>query len=445
MEQTLLHASELGFSDVVVFMLSKGVDPDVRGQGIHETGLTYASIHGYTDIVKLLLSAGANPAAHRGVALSMAISHGRLDIVDLFVQTGADVNGKVVSIPAHFVRHGSHVRTEDWTNLICGVRGGNLGIVRLLLNAGADVTYRHSRALLIAVRMGRVDLARVLLHWGANIDGDEGRRPIVEAAYDGDIALVRFLLEEGADGRVDDDDALLEACRHNHNDVAALLLSHGADVHCQDGACLVGAAKQGYLQVVWTLMKAGADPNAQAGRALSKTVKAGHYHVALYLLGEGAKLRIRTALIYAATSRRSDLVNILLTHLQNNIQVLADVWGRKFIRDPAYSDISSEFLEEGLIPVAWPRVIMSLATCGEPHAAKCLRQLLWNIGRAERRDGKYWGVVQRAAEEAARLGHGRVVNVMIRASEGRIGIEKVGELQALMLARVLPRWEAVEG
>ncbi|KAJ3033174.1 hypothetical protein HDV00_006671 [Rhizophlyctis rosea] len=436
-EETLINVSELGLLNMVSLFLSEAVDPNARGQMIFETALAKACSNGHVELVKLLLAAGASATAHRGVALCMAVGYGASEIVPLLLDAGADVDGEVVAIPANFLERGENVRGW-WNILICGVRSGNLSVVRQLLGAGAHASFRYSHALWMAARLGRVDHARVLRNWGADANGDWGKRPLVEAAIHGHLPMVRFLLDEGgADLHADDDTALLEACRYNHVGILTYLLGIGANVHCHRGRSMVLAAEQGFVGIMRELVAAGADVNALGGKALSRAAGRGFYWAVMWLTHHGANTRLRAALLHAAQNKRLNIVELIFPHMDDNSQALSDVWGRRYIRDPQYLEITRYLLEGRLIPDGWARVITSLATCGADHARSCLKLLLANIRKAGRRDDRYFRVVERAAEEAAKLGHGDIVHLLVVASAGRIGCEKAGRLMATAAAAIL--------
>ena len=95
--------------------------------------------------------------------------------------------------------------------------------------------------------------------------------PLIEAAREGDLALVRSLLSGGADPRAASGDgmtALHWAAQSGSLEIAQALLDAGADV---DATTRIGshtalhvAARGGHVNVARALVSAGGDPNARA-------------------------------------------------------------------------------------------------------------------------------------------------------------------------------------
>lgn len=136
--------------------------------------------------------------------------------------------------------------------LLCGVLHGDVAMVRYLCERGADVHWRgrEADALLLAVKTGRLPLARLLLDAGADVN-------------------VRF---GDSNGVVDDNDlctALTLAVRNKDADMARLLIERGANVNvfataAKDdvyGTHLVQACLAGAVDCAQLIARAGADPN----------------------------------------------------------------------------------------------------------------------------------------------------------------------------------------
>uniref|UniRef100_J3NFA8 Serine/threonine-protein kinase BSK1-like TPR repeats domain-containing protein n=1 Tax=Oryza brachyantha TaxID=4533 RepID=J3NFA8_ORYBR len=110
---TLLHAAAVkGYSEVVRFLLSRGVD--VNAESVMGTPLTLATYRGYDSTVKILLEHNADPNKESnslfGAPLDMALTCSSVSCVKLLVQAGADV--KVEGPHNHSVRAAEKGLTE---------------------------------------------------------------------------------------------------------------------------------------------------------------------------------------------------------------------------------------------------------------------------------------------------------------------------------------------
>ena len=129
-------------------------------------------------------------------------------------------------------------------------------------------------------------------------------RELIEAASDGQLAVVRQLLDRGA----------------NVNAAIAT-----------EGSPLIGAARHGHQDVVERLIARGADPNLAVqldGNALIMAAKSGHRRVVEILLDNGARIDEivpgdENALISASAAGRIDVVRVLI---RRGADVNARVW-----------------------------------------------------------------------------------------------------------------------
>ena len=73
---------------------------------------------------------------------------------------------------------------------------------------------------------------------------------LIKSAREGELEVVRLLLDRGADVHAKNDDALQWAAYNDHLEVVRLLLDRGADVHSMNDDALQWAAEMGHLEVV---------------------------------------------------------------------------------------------------------------------------------------------------------------------------------------------------
>ena len=168
-------------------------------------------------------------------ALMWAAMEGRLQVVEFLVEHGADVNA----------------RTENGTTALIAAAGkGQLQVVEFLVEHGADINARTDEgqtSLAAAISGGRsasvrfLSLVRFLVNIGADIIAEDGETALMQAAREGDLAVMRLLVDRGADVNARTDrgwTALMSAASGElvgYKEAAVrFLVEHGADIHAQD-------------------------------------------------------------------------------------------------------------------------------------------------------------------------------------------------------------------
>jgi len=180
--------------------------------------LLIATYAGKQDLVRLLLERSARPSFFEACALGLVAD----------VRRHLRENPGVVGAYAH----------DGWPPLHLAAYFGHRETAEALLDAGADVLAiaRNAEANLAinAAAAGpradrRPDIIRLLIARGCPVDGrgsPSGHTPLHEATYNGDQALVRFLLDRGADRSLrtgEGETALDIAGKHGRHEVARLL------------------------------------------------------------------------------------------------------------------------------------------------------------------------------------------------------------------------------
>jgi len=214
----LLGAIRRGDAKFVGDLLAAGPDlanaRDERGN----SPLLIAIYTGQHDIVRLLLERGVRASFLEACALGLV----------------ADVRRELRDDPG-LVGQWSH---DGWPPLHLAAFFGHRETAEVLLDAGADVraVARNAEANLAinAAAAGaradrRPEIVRLLIARGSPVDGrgsPAGHTPLHEAAFNGDLALARLLLDSGADRslRTPEGDTPLDiATKHKRVEVVRLL------------------------------------------------------------------------------------------------------------------------------------------------------------------------------------------------------------------------------
>ncbi|XP_014270909.1 ankyrin repeat domain-containing protein 17 isoform X5 [Halyomorpha halys] len=318
-ESALTLACYKGHLDMVRFLLEAGADQEHKTDEMH-TALMEASMDGHVEVARLLLDSGAQvnmPTDSFESPLTLAACGGHVDLALLLIERGANIE---------------EVNDEGYTPLMEAAREGHEDMVAVLLVKGANINAQteetQETALTLACCGGFLEVANFLIRNGAEIELGAST-PLMEAAQEGHLELVRYLLEANANVNAQTqtgDTALTYSCENGHTDVARLLLQYGADLeHESEGGRtpLMKACRAGHLCTVKFLIQHKANVNKQTTNndhtPLSLAAAGGHIAVVELLLANNAnpfhKLKDNsTMLIEAAKGGHTNVVQLLLDY-----------------------------------------------------------------------------------------------------------------------------------
>ena len=254
-EGDLITAAEKGDLPRVKALISAGVDVNAKSSDEDgDTALIKACETGYPEIVRTLISAKADVNAksnETGETALIAICtvgragfvevNTRLEIARAIVDANADVSARDKILGA--------------TALIRAYWNANL--TKMLLDSGADkneTNHKGYTPLIIAAENGSVEVVKQLLDAGAEVNAYEhnnGETALIAATDQGKRDIVKMLVERGASINSPD-----------HRDYYFLNISAPRQIweakQLKNATPLIYAARDGYTDIVKDLLEAGA-------------------------------------------------------------------------------------------------------------------------------------------------------------------------------------------
>lgn len=321
-ETVLMTAARSGSLGAVRALLAKGVDPNAREE--HEqTALMWAAAEGHAAVVAALLEAAADLHAQLKSGFTpifFAAREGHIAVVRALLAAGADVHAPLQGTKDEsgaFVNNASYRPIDEGVSLLLmAVRNGHFELAVDLVKAGADPndqrtgfaplhtmswvrkpdkSDRGDPAPIGSGNLTSLEFVRELVKLGADVNlrlaegaprqpnsgsslTSGGATPFLLAADRGDVALMRLLLELGADPfipNLDHSTALMAATglgttspeEEGGTEAEAfiateLLLDLGADINAvnvEGDTAMHGAASGSFPTVVQLLADRGAD------------------------------------------------------------------------------------------------------------------------------------------------------------------------------------------
>jgi len=320
----LFNAAVSGHADIVELLINKGADINMPSQ-VGRTPIAMAKGKRMTEVVDILRQHGAKETLH-GAAAS-----GDKEGVERLIAQGADLNAKDNNgqTPLHLsilnrragqarwvlISQGADVnaKTNDGrTPLIMAVTRGDQYLEEVLIANGADITVKDNRGrtlLQLAQEKGHTEIIELLKRHGAKEDAagipeeSQPTKSLHQAAGDGDLEQVKWLIAGGADVNAEDEERqtpLHLAAEHGYTDVARALIANGADVNAEEfewhDTPLHVAAEKGHKDTVELLTAEGGNVNTKNQRGwtpLHYASSFGQKEVAELLIAKGADVNAK--------------------------------------------------------------------------------------------------------------------------------------------------------
>jgi ankyrin repeat protein len=375
---TALHwAAENGHKPIVQLLIDAGAPLNCRNRS-DQTPVDLAMSEEHKEIVKLFVNLDADVSIH------MATFAGQLEKVKRFIKNGIDINSEDkkgrtplflacyndnIDLVSSLLTNGAKVNANDnfgLTPLHVAAKNGYANIVELLIEKGANVNaeasdglelyelhneYRRPGSRPLHLAVSYIDVIKLLVSNGADINAKDegGQTPLQKAvfhgdknvvdfliaqgaeigihlaAYIGNYAKVKSLIEKGADpnSRNNDGDSVLDlAVSGGHKEIAKLLIDSGANLNAKNRmgqTPLHIAARTGYKDIAELLIDKGANVNISNNEGRTPLLEAaysGHKDLVALFVSNGADLNAKaqngmTALDYAIRSGFNDIVELL--------------------------------------------------------------------------------------------------------------------------------------
>jgi ankyrin repeat protein len=270
-EAALVSAINHGDTASVVALINAGVDVNAK-DGLGRAPLTWAAQWGRVDIIEVLVRAGADPNVKDQLGwtpITLAFDDYHFDAVQALIKAGADRS----QIP-------KDLNAKDkagFTPLVEVLRRNDMSSVRALFQLGLDPNSREEsgRTLLEwAAFQGNVELVRILIEAGADVNASykaqnkQGWTPLLLAAQMGHRDAANALIKAGADASRAGPggwNALMQASYFGHLDIARNLIPvTNVNYRTKSGLTALMLARWAcHPDVVEALLKAGSvrDPH----------------------------------------------------------------------------------------------------------------------------------------------------------------------------------------
>lgn len=289
-DSILFDAAKNGDQPLFELALRNGASLDaIDADG--KTPLMWATLRGHDSLVKWLIAQGANHDIKcKGMtAADMALRYYSPEEGDSGEAIGELLSGNVTlsdysidrlfsdsrckELRSWFSFNPAHKELINKKYLPAAVSRGDTAMVTSLLCAGANANQMlrsdvGATVLMGAAELGRAEVVRALLNAGALVTAKNsatGDTPLTIAASRGYDAVVKLLLQAGADPREKDkagETALMKAARMGHMPtVQAFIDAHAFldDADKSGNTALMVTARKGHAAVVDALIKAGAN------------------------------------------------------------------------------------------------------------------------------------------------------------------------------------------
>jgi len=367
-------AARSGDIDTVKNYVESGIDVNAKyyDKEFDEefTALILASWHGEIEVVKYLVknSADMNATDNDGyTALIWASMYGEIEVVKYLVEKGTSVTSlrDTGSASTQTRRKAADINIgydSNNTALFMASLYGETEVVKLLVSSGTSVRKAADISKMTIVQWAdsgwfekvkeSVDTSvRRANNEDVNTTDEGGYTPLINASFNGDLEIVKYLVDNGADVNIRNaqgETALMNAVKIGYIEVVKYLVAEGTDVNVKDinGTTIIDIAfLYNNIEIIKYLLNNGVDKsniditiwarlgdldrvksalstntidiNLNNGELLRNAVQSGNLELVTYLVEKGANIHEETfetgnALITASATGNLEIVKYLI-------------------------------------------------------------------------------------------------------------------------------------
>ena len=317
MSKTLAYVVKKGSIRKISFLLKLGVNIDTIVKD-DKTALELACEKEDINMVDFLLSKGANLSAYCD-----------LDDKKYYKTLGIALSKNNKQMFEHLLKHVKETSNISYKLLFTALQNKDKSIAIMLIKSGINVNdksgfYEFKTPLEKAQEEGNLDLIKALLEGGADVNKrSHFGTPLEKACLEGNIELVKLLISHNAN--INSGYSLIYACRNNNLELVKYLVNNGANVNLDDlfGTPLTEAIGCNNVEMVKCLIERGADVNLYLDSYSAKiplifAIKKGNMEIIKCLIQAGADVNLiektdkKAPLSYAIKKDSSEVAKLLI-------------------------------------------------------------------------------------------------------------------------------------
>ena len=279
----MLDSAYKGDLEAVKSLMAKGVNVNVANKN-DETPFVKAIEGGHLELADYLIENGVDIKRYGGYALSKAVEKGNLQSVQYLINKGVDIRYGEYLITAtqkgnlemvkFLVENGAN---NDEKPLILASQKGNIEIVKCLMQSLVNKKY-FSSALIEATTNGHFDIVKLLAENGADVDYEAQyleKTAFIISLEKGYLDIAQYIAEKMKEYKINDighnspyskKSPLMWAAEKGNLAIVKILVERGANIHSYVSAdgymdnrtALMYAAGTGNLEIVQYLLSKGA-------------------------------------------------------------------------------------------------------------------------------------------------------------------------------------------